>query len=165
MSIVRELMEEIELIQDDKIRSFTVDALDKLELSYESYSEISNLVNEIKSAILYSRPLLDTLDASDYVNDIVTSAILMQDITRYYIGYDNGVEEEVIMEDNMHPLSVRLKVSDLAREVGSETFDNILRLVESSHGFNSAIPHVIPSIEDPVYVWILPFVNELNKSR
>lgn len=165
MSIVRELMEEIELIQDDKIRSFTVDALETVEYEPEYFSEIAELVSETKSAILYSRPMLDALDASDYVNDIVTSAILIQDITRYDESDDGGTGERYIHEDILHPLSVRVKLSNMAGTVGGETFDSILRLVESSHGFNSAIPHVMPSIDDPVYVWILPFVNELVKTN
>jgi hypothetical protein len=153
-------MEEIGQVQSDKIREFVVEALDKVP---EFYSNINTYIDETKSAIKYASVLLETLDASDLVNDIVKSAILLQDIKRYYEDTD-GQGEFFISEDPIHMLSVRQTLLPLLGIVGREDFDDIMKTIESSHGFNSPIPHVVPSMEDPVYIWILPFVNDLARA-
>jgi hypothetical protein len=148
-------MNEIEQIQTDRIREFVVEALDKTP---EFYSEISEYIQETKKAVEYSETFLYVLDASDYIGDIVKSAILLQDISRFY--YEDGE----LLEDPVHMLSVRQRLLPLLGIVGREDYDDIMKTIESSHGFNSPIPHVVPSMEDPVYIWVLPFVNGLARA-
>jgi hypothetical protein len=157
MSLVVLFAEEIEMIQDDRIRAFVVDALDSTP---EFYSNLSLYVKETKSATKKAQALLDILGSTDYTTDVIISAVLLQDITRFYIDDDGDVAEDI-----MHPLSVRQRVIHLVGAVGRDGFDDIMRTVESSHGLNSPIPQVMPMPEDPVYVWILPFVNRLVKEE
>jgi hypothetical protein len=147
----------IEIINDDKIRDFTVESLSKAP---EFYSNISKYIEETDLAVQYATTFLDVLDVEDYIRDCVISAVLIQGITKFKLN-----DEDDIVEDIMSTLSVRQTVISLMPTVGSDTFDNILRLVESSRGYNSPIPQVMPSLEDPVYIWILPFANQLAKER
>jgi hypothetical protein len=158
-------LNEIEQIQDDKIRDFVVEALDKLP---EFYEDLTNFTEETKKAVEYSKTLLEVLDADDYASDVVKSAILLQDITRYSLEeIDEGFGKtptQILNEDPLHPLSARQKLLPLLGIVGAEKFDDILRTIESSHGVNSPIPQVMPTVNDPVYVWVLPFVNSLARA-
>jgi hypothetical protein len=148
-------MEELEEIQNDKIRDFVAEALSEAP---EWMQDNTSDIEQTKSQLNYSKVLLDVLDADDYTNDIVTSAILLQDLTKYVFN-----EEQDTIEDPLHPLSVRIKLLPLMSIIGVEAFDDILRTVESSHGYNSPIPQVMPGMNDPVYIWIVPFANQLAK--
>lgn len=156
MSLIYLFRDEIEQIQDERIRGFVVDALDKVP---EFYYEISTYIDETKRAISYSDKFLEVLSLSDYVGDVIKSAILLQDMTRYKLDVEGD-----IYEDPMHPLNVRMTVMPLLGSVGKDNFDDIMRTIECSHGLNAPIPQVMPSIEDPVHIWILPFVNSLARA-
>jgi len=64
----------------------------------------------------------------------------------------------------MHPLDVRVTYMSLLGIIGHDKFDDIMRTIESSHGLSSPIPHVIPSLQDPVHIWMLPFANSLARA-
>jgi hypothetical protein len=160
MSILNIYQNEIEQIQNEKIRSFVVDALAKVP---EFYIHQDQLIAETKKAIEFSQVFLDTLACSEYICDIVKSAILLQDITRYVALLDEE-GDWYINEDIMHPLNVRSTVSPLLGTIGKDIFDDIMRTIEASHGVNAPIPQVIPQMDDPVFIWILPFVNQLARA-
>jgi endonuclease III-like uncharacterized protein len=160
VSLLNNYRNEIEQIQDTKIREFVVDALSKVP---EFYTNQHQLIAETQKAIEFSQVFLDTLTCSEYICDIVKSAILLQDITRYVALLDEE-GDWYIEEDIMHPLNVRSTLSPLLGIVGKETFDDIMRTVEASHGVNAPIPQVIPEMTDPVFIWILPFVNQLARA-
>lgn len=160
MSLIQAFMPEIEQIRDEKIREFAVEVLAEVS---DYYAGVSSYISETKQAFKYSDTLIQTLGSSDYVNDVVKTAILLQDITRYIQAVDD--DEDIYMkEDLLHPLSVRVAVLPHLGIVGKDTFDDILRTVESSHGLNGPIPHVVPSIDSPIHIWILPFVNHLARA-
>jgi hypothetical protein len=160
MSLVHLFNSEIEQIQDNRIREFVVDALDKLPDFYENNSEF---IEQTKKAFEYSKNLLEVLGADDYASDVVKSSILLQDYTRYYEDTDE-VGNYLIKDDPIHPLSARMKLMPLLGIIGEDKFEDILRTIESSHGLNSPIPQVMPSISDPVYIWILPIANSLARA-
>jgi hypothetical protein len=161
MSLVYGFKNEVEFILDDKIRGFTVDALDTVP----DYYEMDDFILHTRKAVELSKVFYDTLSLDDYARDVVTSAILLQDITRFKLEeVDDEDATHKVVEDPIHPLTVRMKLLPLLGSVGADTFEDILRTIESSHGLNSPIPHVVPQLADPVYVWILPFVNGLASS-
>jgi hypothetical protein len=160
VSLLNNYRNEIEQIQDTKIREFVVDALSKVP---EFYTNQHQLIAETQKAIEFSQVFLDTLTCSEYICDIVKSAILLQDITRYVALLDEE-GDWYIEEDIMHPLNVRSTLSPLLGIIGKDTFDDIMRTVEASHGVNAPIPQVIPEMTDPVFIWILPFVNQLARA-
>lgn len=161
MSVIHIYLNEIEQIQDEKIRDFVVEALDKLP---EFYEDNSQLIEQTKKAVELSKTFLEVLDAEDYVSDIVKSSILLQDIARFYITTDDETGDRYVAEDPLYTLSARQKLLPLLSIVGLDKFDDILRTIESSRGFDSPIPQVMPTVNDPVYVWVLPFVNSLARA-
>lgn len=160
MSLLNHYRNEIEQIQDSKIRDFVVEALAKVP---EFYDHQTQLIAETQKAIEFSQVFLNTLTCSEYICDIVKSAILLQDITRYVALLDEE-GDWYIQEDIMHPLNVRSTTSPLLGIVGKDTFDDIMRTIEASHGVNAPIPQVIPDMTDPVFIWILPFANQLARA-
>lgn len=160
MSLLHIYRNEIEQIKDSKIREFVVEALAKVPEFYENQHQ---LIAETQKAIEYSQVFLDTLSCSEYISDIVKSSILLQDITKFVALLDEE-GDYYIKEDIMHPLNVRSTVSPLLGLVGADVFDDIMRTVEASHGINSPIPQVTPTMTDPVFIWILPFVNQLARA-
>lgn len=160
MSLLNFYRNEIEQIKDEKIREFVVEALSKVPQFYDNQHQ---LIAETQKAIEFSQVFLDTLHCSERISDIVKSAILLQDITRYVALLDEE-GDWYVKEDIMHPLNVRSTVSPLLGIVGADIFDDIMRVVEASHGLNSPIPQVTPDMTDPVFIWILPFVNKLARA-
>lgn len=160
MSLLQAYRSEIEQIQNEKIREFVVEALSKVP---DFYDKQSRLIAETQKAIEFSQVFLDTLQCDEYISDIVKSAILLQDITRFVVQRDED-GDPFVKEDIMHPLNVRSTVSPLLGIIGLDTFDDIMRTIESSHGLNSPIPHVTPKVDDPIFLWLLPFVNHLARA-
>lgn len=160
MSLLHILRSEIDSIQDDKIKDFVVEVLSKVP---EFYDNQHQLIAETQKAMEFAKVFLDSLQCSDYINDVVKSSVLLQDITKYVALLDEE-GDWYIKEDIMHPLNVRSTVLPLLSIIGKDTFDDIMRTVEASHGLNGPIPHVIPSMQDPVFIWILPFANQLARA-
>lgn len=160
MSLLNFYRNEIEQIQDTKIREFTVEVLAKVP---EFYSNQHQYIKETQKAFEFSKVFLNMLHSSDYVNDLIRTAILLQDITRFIALLDEE-GDWYVKEDIMHPLNVRSTTLPLLSIVGVDTFDDIMRTIECSHGVNSPIPQVIPKMDDPVFIWILPFVNQLARA-
>lgn len=160
MSLLHIYRNEIDKIDDEKMKDFTVEVLAKVPDFYDNQHQY---IKETQDTMEFIEVFLDALNCSDYVCNIVRSATLIQDITRYVALRDED-GDQIINEDYMHPLNVRSTVSPLLGIVGEETFDDILRTVESSHGINSPIPQVVPSMSDPVFIWILPFANQLARA-
>jgi hypothetical protein len=154
-------MSDIEQIQDEKIRSFTVDSLSKVP---DFYQNQTTHIKETKKALEFSDTFLEVLQCSEYVHDVVRSAILLQDMTRFKMEYNEDQDCFIVVENLMHPLDVRITLLPLLGSVDKDTFDDIMRTIESSHGLNSPIPHVTPSLQDPVHIWILPFCNSLARA-
>lgn len=160
MSLLNNYRNEIEQIQNEKIREFVVEALAKVP---EFYTNQHQLIAETQKAIEFAQVLLEALHPTEYIEDIVKSAILLQDITKFVALLDEE-GDWYVKEDIMHQLNVRSTLLPLLGVVGAEIFDDIMRVVEASHGVNAPIPHVIPSMDDPVFIWILPFVNQLARA-
>lgn len=160
MSLINLFRNEIEQIQNEKIREFVVEALVKVP---DFYIYRTQLISETQKAIEFSQVFLNTLQCDDYISDVVKSAILLQDITMFVVERDEE-GEPTIKEDIMHPLNVRSVLSPLLGIVGLDTFDDIMRTVESSHGLNSPIPQVTPKVDDPIFLWLLPFINQLARA-
>lgn len=154
MSLVHLFEKEISEIQNGRIREFVVDALH--EYVDEELPNIKHFTDRISRSVELTLEFIQILHADDYASDILIAATLLQDITMY---------DEDGLENVYHPLTVRGHLHPLSPELGQEDFDNIMRLIESSHGFDSPIPQVMPSIDDSVYVWVLPFVRGLARKN
>lgn len=151
MAVFQDLTAEIEKIQEEMIRSFVVDVLVELPEFYEH----TTFVEDAKLTVKYATTICEALDAGDEVRDIILSASILQDITRFQL-----IDEEIV-EDINHPLTVRTWSHYLVDGISAEKSNDIYTVIESSHGLNSTIPQVIPSVTDPVYLWVLPIANEL----
>jgi hypothetical protein len=154
MSLVYSFRNEIEQVQDDKMRDFLVESLDCVP---EYYFEMKEYSERTKRAFKYTMVMVEEMDSTDIAHDILAVACLLQDVTMYVNGED-GITENVT-----HPLSVRTTLAPFQTIIGRDLFDNTMRVIEGSHGFMSPIPQVEPDFDSPAQMWILPFANALAK--
>ncbi len=143
--MVHNFQEEFELIGDDKLRDFAVEAVSKM--NPDSFTD--NDISYIKSVVNYSQSFSDVIEADDPVRDIVTVASLI-----HYIAYDGTP---------MFPLATRILLNDIMPKVGRETFENIMFLVERQLGFRTPFPEYQPELNSPVHAWLLPLAIKLSK--
>lgn len=154
MSLVYAFRNEIEQIQDEKLREFLVESLDCTPTYYEN---MNSFIEFTQRAFKYTMTLAEEMDSQDIASDILGVACLLQDVTMYEL-IDEDIEENLV-----HPLSVRVTLAPLQGIIGRDTFDDVMRVIEGSHGFNSPIPQVMPEYNSPAQLWILPFANRLAK--
>jgi hypothetical protein len=139
------LTNEIELIQDDKLREFVVEAIAKDTDSDEQDA------GRIRQVIYYLKEFCEVVDADDAAKDVIIAA---------------GLIHNLIIEDThtqLHPLSLRIYLNDLMPIVGRECYENIMYLVTRQLGFQSFIPELQPQINDPIHTWLLPMAIKLSR--
>jgi hypothetical protein len=135
------LTEEFELIQDDRIRDFTVEAIGLYE---EESSEL--LAKQLSAVVKYINILGEAIDADDVVSDIMISAGLLH-----------------ALGDNV--MDVRIVLTEFMPIVGRDTFNNILYLIERQEGFATPYPEYQPAIDSPIHIWILPLAKALSRKE
>lgn len=149
--------DKISQIKDTKVRDFLVESLDLVPDFYlDAKVGSSSFVDYIHKTFEITNSLCDMLDSEDYTRDVLLTASLIQDVTRF-----EKSEDGTIYEDISHPLTVRTRLFSLQGIIGRDDFDALLRLVEASHGFKSLIPQVMPQVNDPIHVWLLPIASYL----
>jgi hypothetical protein len=159
MGLVYAFRNEIEQIQDERLREFLVESLDCIP---EFYETMNSFIEETQRAFKYAMILAEEMDSSDVVLDIIGISALLQDCTKY--DYLNDGQGNWYTEENLvHPLTVRTTLAPMQGIIGRDMFDDIMRVIEGSHGFNSPIPQVMPEYNSPAQLWILPFANRLAK--
>lgn len=143
--MIHNFQEEFELIQNDRIREFAVEAVQKL--SEEAVVELN--VDYVKRVVAMIQQLCDVADADDPVRDVMTVAALI-----HYGAYDGTLT---------YPMRTRLVLQPLMGTVGREAFGDILYLVERQLGYNSPFPEYHPQIDSPIHAWLLPIAINLSK--
>jgi hypothetical protein len=138
------LSEEFELIQDDKLREFAVEAISKTSGDEKD-------ANYLKRIVYYLVEFCEIADVSDAVRDVVIVAGLIHRLNLESI------------HQQLQPQSLRIDLYDLMPLVGRDIYNNIMYLVARQMGFKSIIPEVTPRIEDPIHVWMLPLAIQLAK--
>jgi hypothetical protein len=131
------LTEQIEAIQNDAIRDFTVDGL----LLYGQDEEFGA---SLKTIVNYLIEISEVIEPDDVVKDFIISAGLL-----------HGVGKSV--------MDARLELMPLMPKIGREPFDNILYLIERQNGFASPYPEYQPEIASPIHVWLLPMAKHLAR--
>jgi hypothetical protein len=137
------LTNEIELIQDDKLREFVVEAIAKDTDSDEQDA------GRIRQVIYYLKEFCEVVDADDAVKDVMIVAGLI-----YHLDFEQ-------VHPHLQPSSLRIYLNDLMPIIGREAFDNIMYLVSRQMGFKTVIPELTLQINDPIHVWLLPMAISL----
>ncbi|RPK20013.1 hypothetical protein [Paenibacillus xylanexedens] len=143
--MIHNFQDEFELIGDDNLREFAVEAISKMDP--DSFTERD--IDYIKKVVQHTQAFCEVVDADDPVRDIVTVASLV-----HYIAYDGTP---------MYPLATRIMLNDLMPKIGREAFANIMFLVERQLGFHSPFPEYQPELDSPVHAWLLPLAIKLSK--
>jgi hypothetical protein len=147
--------EEIELITDeDYLQEFVKQAFARVPVF-----QLEEEVDYVKRVVSNVRAMSEVLDADDKVKDMMITAALLHSICKY--DEVDGVKEH----DYIHMFHVRGYLSDLQNIAGRENYNNVMLLIESQGGFNSPIPQVMPRLEDPAHMWILPFAIKLAQEH
>lgn len=133
----------LQLIQDDKLREFAVDALTKCFDMVEGYADMK--VNYIKSVVNYVNELCDVVDADDDIRDIMIVAGLIHDL-----------EFEYDANPQLKPLALRVHLNDLMPIIGREKFENIMYILVRQKGFQTVYTDFLPQVESPIHIWVLP---------
>lgn len=164
--ILIDLLEEIDLIGDPKIKSFVRSILSKAESFWIAAAanviglhppdeyEMGGLVLHTKRVFRAVAILSTTVELSTMDADCLMAAALLHDVTKTVWGADR----EEIIHDLMHPYTVdnfidwcRLQDKDKgeestsnALEISDDALLKITRLIRCSHGAWSPIPETYP---------------------
>jgi hypothetical protein len=150
MSQVSFFKDEIEKIQDSKLREFAVDVLSLVE---EEPYQGKKYVEYVKKVVEYSTVMCEALDVDDLAHDLFVVASLLHHCRLYDLDGEH---------DPLHALKVRSFASKCMGSLDRDLFDEIMRVIEAHGGLWSPIPQVQPRIEDPPHMWVLPFAVELT---
>jgi hypothetical protein len=142
------LEREYELILNDQIREFVVDALSKKHEIDEDHFDIRR-TEYIRNVVSFSRTIGKSIDADDIILDMVIAAGFLHDTMNDY--------------SILHPFQVRIFLNDLMPLIGRDIFDNIMFLIERQQGFACPIAEVRVKVDDPIHAWILPIAIALAK--
>lgn len=144
---ISKLQDYSSMIQDDRIRSFTVDGLDQTD----DFSD--EVIAYSKRVFAITREICQLIDADDYILDIFASASLLSQCMRY--------KKEDDMVDIFYALRVRPELSGLQAELGAEVYNDIMMLIEGQQGLNAPLPQVQPKPDAVVHMWIMPIAIRL----
>jgi hypothetical protein len=147
VTLIHNLSSEFELIQDDRLREFAVEAISRVP--EECGGE--RVANYIKKVVYYLEEFCEVADADDVVRDMMIVA-----------GLIHSLEFEPV-HVHLKPQSLRIYLYDLIPVIGRDTFDNIMFLVSRQMGFQTVYPELTPKIDDPIHVWMLPLAIHLAK--
>jgi hypothetical protein len=165
--ILSDLLEEIDVINDPKIKSFVRSILSKAESFWIAQSsiipnnhppdeyDVGGLVLHTKRVVRAVLILSSTVECSLIESDCLVAAALLHDVTRTVWKDDN--KDEVI-HDIMHPYTVDnfidwCRLQDQHKnessynnslEISDEAISRIARLIRCSHGMWSPIPETLP---------------------
>lgn len=159
------LLDEINMIKDDAIRSFTralMLAVDDFWIGPSSPSGKYHPPDEhgFRGDVLHTRRvvaitslLADSQDRNDFETDMLLSAALLHDITKI-VQWDNSGK---MSSDKLHPITVDRLFSEVRAaeqenkkpgsttlDLDSDTISRIMRLVRCHLGRWSPIPELIP---------------------
>jgi hypothetical protein len=140
------LTEEFELIVDDKLREFAVDAV-----SLADEDTPKKTVDYIKRVVGYVNEFCDVIDAEGLVRDTIIVASLIHCV------FDDGTV--------IYPYKTRIMLNSLLPTVGREAFNNIMYLVERQQGFHSPFVEFQPVADTPIHAWLLPLAIKLAKKE
>lgn len=159
------LLGEINMIQNDAIKSFTRAMLMAVNTFWEAPASITGKyhppdergkggdVLHTQRVVRITKILAESMERDDYETDVLLSAALLHDIRK-----NREWAPGVISGDKLHPLQVDLlfkqvrerelskglEQGSLTTELDSNTIDKILRLVRCHLGPWSPIPEVVP---------------------
>jgi 23S rRNA maturation-related 3'-5' exoribonuclease YhaM len=162
-----DLLDEIDIINDPKIKSFVRSVLSKAESFWIAWSsnipnvhppdeyEVGGLILHTKRVFRAALVLLSTIEASSIDSDCLLAAALLHDVTKTV--WQNSDKENVV-HDIMHPYTVdnfidwcRIQDRDKGEdstanslEILDESLLKITRLIRCSHGGWSPIPETVP---------------------
>jgi hypothetical protein len=139
--VIHNFTDEFELIQDDKVREFTVEGLNKLDQADELTDDF---VKYTKAVIMNLWKFSEVIEADDKVKDYIVGAGLL-----HLVG-DKTLDCRVVLQSLM-PI------------VGRDTFNSIMFLIERQDGFTTVYPEYQPLIDSPIHVWLLPLAIKLAK--
>ena len=149
--ILNLLKNEIELILNDELREFAVEAVDKMaKLFVDEGISFKKTSAKIKRVVEEARKICKAIDADDRIMDMMTVAGLIHMI------YDDGINQ-------LFAFMPRILLDELIPIIGRDQFNSIMFLVERQQGFACPIAEVRASIDDPIHVWILPIAIHLSK--
>jgi hypothetical protein len=163
--ILSPLLDEINMIQDEHIKSFTRALLLAVDEFWEAPSSMSGVyhppdergsggnVLHTKRVVRIVDLLAEAMERSTYETDMLLSAALLHDITKI-VRWDKST----VGYDKMHPITVtvlfeRVRQSELdaieelasnTLELDAGTIEQILRLVRCHMGKWSVTPELIP---------------------
>jgi len=131
------LNEELNLIKDDKIREFTRKGLLR---SYKHFTTDpasrshhhrfkGGLIVHIKKAVFCALQKIKMYNYDQHYSDLLISALLLHDITKH-VKEKSKTREKY----NVHPLTVRILLWDLAKLISKEDFNQIMSGIKTHMG-------------------------------
>ena len=166
--VLKDLLEEVELIRDSRIKNFVRACLLKTDVFWLSAATMEEnchppderyeggLVLHTQRVVRSALCLSQTVELSSTNLDILVAAAILHDVTK---AVWRDEERQEILHDPMHPYTVDPYVAwcvnqdyknfeferSNATEIPSELVDQILRVIRCSHGMWSPIPETFPT--------------------
>lgn len=166
--ILKDLYEEIELINDPRIKSFVRSTLLKADAFWISAATLDNITHppderieggmilHTQRVVRIAFMLTQTIEVSRLNVDMLLAAALLHDITKAVWKDESRTE---IVHDPMHPYTINAYIAWCSSQdkalpefgksnvidIPIEILNQILRLIRCSHGIFSPIPETIPT--------------------